>query len=95
MMHDTKSKVTLQGIVSDVETQSAQALVNGFSFAAALAWLDVARWMVANLVNVPKSSGSYVVLSALLTTLVGVIMFMIVRMFVKVKKGPQTLAVAA
>ena len=82
-------------IGADVETQSAQALVNGFSFASALAWLDVARWVVSSVVKVPKTGGSYYVLSALLTTLVAVIAFMIVGEFVKVRRQRTMLAGAA
>ena len=84
----------LKLLSANVESQSAQALVNGFSFAAALAWLDVARWVVGSIVKVKPTSGSYVVLSALLTTIVAVLAFMIVGTFTKVKQQQAVLALA-
>jgi hypothetical protein len=46
----------------------------GLSFASAIAWLDVARWIIAMIVQVPKTSGAYVLLSALLITALSMIL---------------------
>jgi len=62
-----------------LETQSLTALVAGFSFASAIAWMDVARYIISNIVKVGKNGASYYVLSALMTTLLGIIVFMIVN----------------
>ena len=66
-----------------LETQSLTALVAGFSFASAIAWMDVARYIISNIVKVGKNGASYYVLSALMTTLLGIVVFMIVNKFTK------------
>lgn len=93
--HSKPTPVVVHGVLHDLESQGAQALVNGFAFASALAWLDVARYVVASVVKVPKTSGSYYLLSATLTTLVSVLVFMIVSMVIKVKQQQTQMAFAA
>ena len=91
-------KIESQALVvgQEVRAQSLQALVSGFSFAAAIAWMDVARWMMSTLVKVPRNGGSHYVLTALMTTLIGVVVFNIVaRVQGGVKMMPVPLAVAA
>lgn len=61
------------GIVADVRIQSVNALTAGFSFAAAIAWLDFIRWAISNLVRLKPNGGSYFFMSALLTTLISVL----------------------
>ena len=67
-----------------LSTQSLTALVAGFSFASAIAWMDVARFIISSVVKVSKNGASYYVLSALMTTLLGIVVFMIVT---RVSKG--------
>lgn len=91
-------KIESQALVvgQEVRAQSLQALVTGFSFAAAIAWMDVARWIMSTLVKVPRNGGSHYVLTALMTTLIGVVVFNIVARFQGgVKMMPVPLAVAA
>ena len=74
----------------EVRAQSLQALVSGFSFAAAIAWMDVARWIMSTLVKVPRNGGSHYVLTALMTTLLSIIVFMVIsRINGRVKKPAQ------
>ena len=91
-------KVESQAIVDgqQVRSQSLQSLVTVFSFAAAIAWMDVARWIISQVVKVPRNGGSHYVLTALMTTLIGVVMFQLVgRVQSGVTMMPVPLAVAA
>lgn len=94
VLKEVESEALLVG--QQVKTQSLQALVTGFSFAAAIAWMDVARWMMSTLVKVPRNGGSHYILTALMTTLIGVVMFQIVNRFsgTTVERRPVQLAVA-
>ena len=84
------------GIAQDVRTQSLTSIVGGFSFAAAIAWMDAVRWMISQVVKVQKNGGTYYVLTALFTTLLAVVMYTLINMIQpKVKKPDQpTFAVA-
>lgn len=96
-MVDIKN-VESQAVVvgQEVRSQSLQSLVTGFSFAAAIAWMDVARWIISTLVKVPRNGGSHYVLTALMTTLIGVVMFQLVgRVQSGVTMTAVPLAVAA
>ena len=76
--------------LSTVEAQSLNAIVAGFSFASAIAWMDVVRWVIANVVKVNKSSGSFTLLAAVLTTILSVIVYMLVsRVLPSVKPTQQ------
>ena len=81
-------------VANRLEAQSLNALVAGFSFAAAIAWMDVARWVIHQLVKVPKNGGLYFTLTALLTTLLSVVMYLILAR-VSSKVAPPTPAVYA
>ena len=76
--------------LSTVEAQSLNAIIAGFSFASAIAWMDVVRWVIANVVKVNKSSGSFTLLAAVLTTILSVIVYMLVsRVLPSVKPTQQ------
>ena len=62
-----------------VESQSLNAVVAGFSFASAVAWMDVVRWVISQVVNVNKNGGNYYLLTALLTTILAVVIFVITK----------------
>jgi hypothetical protein len=71
------------GIATQLEAQSLNSIVAGFSFASAIAWMDVVRWVISQIVQVNKNGGQYYVLSALFTTLLAIIVFMITKAIVK------------
>jgi len=73
----------ITGIATQVEAQSLTSVVAGFSFAGAIAWMDVVRWLISQIVQVDKSGGQYYLLSALFTTLLAIVVFMIVKALVK------------
>lgn len=68
------------GIAQDVRTQSLTSIVGGFSFAAAIAWMDAVRWMISQVVKVQKNGGTYYVLTALFTTLLAVLAYTLIHM---------------
>ena len=81
---------TATALAQQVETQSLNSIVAGFSFASAIAYMDLVRWVITQLVEVPKNSGSQYVLTAILTTLISIIVFMIIsRINGRVKKPAQ------
>ena len=63
-------------VVRQTQTQSLNAIVSGFGFAAAIAWMDVVRAMVARVgsqAGLKANGASQSVLIALLTTLLSVL----------------------
>ena len=72
----------ITGIATQVEAQSLNSIIAGFSFASAIAWMDVVRWLISQIVQVQKSGGQYYLLSAVFTTLLSVLVFMIIKSFV-------------
>jgi hypothetical protein len=69
----------IANIATQVESQALNAVVAGFSFAAAIAWMDVVRFMISMLVVVNKNNPNYYVLSALFTTLLAVVVYTVVK----------------
>mgnify|MGYP004121184877 CR=1 FL=1 len=87
-MYAAKETITL--VASELEAQSLNAIVAGFSFAAALSWMDLVRWLVNQLVKVNKNGGMNYTLTALLTTLLSIVVFIVVsRLSKKVRKPGQ------
>lgn len=76
-------------VASEFEAQSLNALVAGFSFAAALSWMDLVRWTIHQVVKVQKNSGLNYALTAVITTLLSIVVYMLLsRMSQRVVK-PQ------
>ena len=81
---------TVNLVTQELQTQTLNSIVGGFSFAAAMSWMDLVRWIITQIVKVPKNSGSQYALTAILTTLISVIVFMIIsRINGRVKKPAQ------
>ena len=70
-------------VASQLESQSVNAIVAGFTFAAALAWMDVVRFVIGQLVKVNKNGAQYVLLTALMTTLLSIVVYMVIARFSK------------
>jgi hypothetical protein len=66
-------------IATMVESQSLNAVVAGFSFASAIAWMDVVRWIISQVINVNKNGGNYYLLTALMTTVLAVVVYVIIK----------------
>jgi hypothetical protein len=86
---DTAIK-TVNLVTQELETQSLNAIVAGFSFAAALSWMDLVRWIIGQLIKVPKNGGSQYLLTAILTTLLSIVVYLTVaRISTRVSKPAQ------
>lgn len=80
----------LASLLTAVESQSLNSVVTGFSFAAAIAWMDVVRWIIANVIKVNKSSGAFPLLAAFATTLLAVVVYVVLKFLQpNVVKEPQ------
>lgn len=62
----------------EFELQSANAVVAGFSFASALAWMDLVRWMISKVLTSGKNNGMSLAITAVLTTIISILVFMAV-----------------
>ena len=82
-------------VASQLEAQSVNAVVAGFSFASALAWMDLVRWVISQVIKVNKNGGTYFFTTALMTTLLSVVVYMVIsRLSKRVKKpSPAVFAV--
>jgi hypothetical protein len=64
---------------TQVESQSLNAVVAGFAFASAIAWMDVVRYLISMIISVNKNSPNYYVLSALFTTILAIAVFQLTK----------------
>ena len=86
----TSAIKTVDIVTQELQTQTLNSIVAGFSFAAAMSWIDFIRWVISQVVKAPKNGGSQYALTALLTSLISVIVFMVVsRINGSVKKPAQ------
>ena len=82
----------LATISRELETQSLNAVVAGFSFAAALSWMDLVRWIVNKVVSVKQNGGMNYTLTALFTTLLSILVYLAMsRVSTRVQKPTQPL----
>lgn len=82
---------TVTLLTQELQTQSLNSVVAGFSFAAAISWLDLVRWAINQIVRVQKNGGLHYGLTALFTTFLSVVVFLVIsRLSPKVQKptGP-------
>lgn len=84
-------------VADSVKVESLNYVVAGFSFAAAIAWMDLVRWAIANLIKLKQNGGSYFLLTALFTTLLSVLVFMLIQRYAngRVNKPKPVYAVTA
>jgi len=76
-----------------VESQGLNSLIGGFSFASALAWFAVVQAIVEKYVKTGPGIQAHLI-AALLTTLMSIIAFMIIKALAKnveIKEPGQTL----
>lgn len=66
-------------IATMVESQALNSVVAGFSFASAIAWMDVVRWTITQIINLKQNGGTYYFLTALATTVLAVVVFMVMK----------------
>jgi hypothetical protein len=80
---------TTKNIGAQFETQALNSVVAGFSFAAALAWMEVVRWSLSKVIDSPKNGASYVFLTAIFTTLISIVVYAILSRLSKRVVEPQ------
>jgi hypothetical protein len=86
----TTALATVDLVTQELQTQTLNSIVGGFSFAAAMSWMDFIRWAITQIIKVPKNGGFQYALTALLTSLLSVIVFMIIsRINGSIKKPAQ------
>ena len=68
---------TVASLSAQFEAQSLNAVVAGFSFASAIAWMEAVRFVISKTVKLNSNSGSGVFLIAIATTLVSIIVYLI------------------
>lgn len=73
---------TVMSVATTVEAQGLNAIIMGFSFASALAWFEFVKTIVE---RVAKSNGSTrgALIAAVVTTLLAVIVYMVLKALVK------------
>jgi uncharacterized BrkB/YihY/UPF0761 family membrane protein len=86
---DTVSE-NVKNISTQFQNQSLTSVVAGFSFASAIAWMEAVRWILSQVVHTPKNGASYVFLTAIFTTLLSIIVFMIISRFNKDVQPPAS-----
>ena len=74
----TQALKTVNLVSQELETQSLNSIVAGFSFAAAMSWMDLVRWFIQQVIKVPKNGGTQYTLTAVLTTLLSIAVYMII-----------------
>ena len=86
----TTALQTVDIVTQELQTQTLNSIVGGFSFAAAMSWMDFIRWTITQLVRVPKNGGVQYALTAVLTTLLSVVVYMVIsNINGRVKKPAQ------
>jgi hypothetical protein len=86
----TAALETVTLVTQELQTQTLNSIVGGFSFAAAMSWMDFVRWTVTQIIRVPKNGGAQYVITAILTSLLSVVVFLAIsRINGKVSKPAQ------
>ena len=79
----------VSSLASSVETQGINSLVGGFSFASALAWYGVVQAIIEKYVKQGPGIQAHL-MAALLTTLLSILVFMLIKNFYRPDlKEPQ------
>ena len=79
---------TVQVLTKELQSQSLNSVVAGFSFAAAISWRDLVRWASNQIVRVQKNGGLHYGLTALFTTLLSVVVYLVIARFSPGVKKP-------
>lgn len=73
---------SILSLATTIEAQGLNSLVGGFSFASALAWYGVVQAVIEKYVKQGSGIQAHLV-AALLTTLLSVLVFIILKRFIK------------
>lgn len=90
MASEMKSaQAQLTSIGRSVESQSLNIMAAGFTFAAAIAWMDVVRAIVGMVVKTNRNGVMNAALTALLTTLLSVVVYIVLKRVSSTVKQPS------
>jgi hypothetical protein len=67
----------METVSTQFQSQSLNAVVAGFSFAAAISWMEVVRFLLTKVIKTSSNSGTSIFLTAVLTTLLSIIIYMV------------------
>lgn len=87
---------TLVSTAVEVESFALNAIVGSLFFTASLSILDLVRFFVGMLIQVPKNTGSFFLITSLMTTLLAVVGYMVIKAVarnVTIQKPAQVFAV--
>jgi ABC-type amino acid transport system permease subunit len=70
---------TLVSAAVEVESFALNAIVGSLFFTASLSVLDLVRFWVSAMIQVPRNTGSFFLITALLTTLLAVLGYMAIK----------------
>ena len=85
----SSAQEVVKTVASELEVQSLNAIVGGFAFAAALSWMDLVRFLVQAIVRVKNNGGAHYALTALITTVLSITVFLVIRALNKDVKRPS------
>tara|TARA_R110000803_G_scaffold163324_1_gene226936 strand:- start:341 stop:625 length:285 start_codon:yes stop_codon:yes gene_type:complete len=85
---DTVKTISVD-VAQQLEGQALNSVVSGFSFAAAIAWMDVVRVLVSTVSNSSKQTPQALTITAVMTTLLSILVFMITSRVSKRVVKPQ------
>ena len=77
-----------------VEGSSTNAIVAGFSFASAVAWMDFVRFVISKVMMDKKNSGEYYFLTALATSVLAALIYVVMKMVKKDVRKPSDVVYA-
>ena len=81
-------KAQMFDVAGQLEGQALNSLVAGFSFASAIAWMDVVRLLVSLAVKSNRNGAFPLTMTAVTTTLLSILVFMLVSRFSTRVKEP-------
>jgi len=74
---------TLVSAAVEVESFALNAIVGSLALTASLSWLDFVRAVVSMMIRVPRDTSQFFLVTALLTTLLSVVVYMIIKLTVR------------
>lgn len=77
-------------VAAQLESQALNSIVQGFSFAAAMSWMDVSRWAISRVVKGSKNTGLQYTLTATMTSLLSILVYLVVSALSKKVVKPTT-----
>lgn len=81
-------------VATAVEASSTNAIIAGFSFASAVAWMDFVRFVISKVLMNKKNTAEYFLATALVTSIMAAIIYSVMKMIRKDVKKPGDIVYA-